>query len=198
MFLGMQPDLGRQHGLPQKWSESVYLLDKKIYLKVYKNIKILSVQNRRVPNPGFWQNKVQFSRQSNRHTTPELQCSFWMDHHFTRQIQSHNAIFLSVCQLWPLLTVCLFAKFGRFFGTSERNLDPRFWAFIYFLIYRYFKYIFLSSRYIDSGHFCGNLCCRPKAGCISKLQCGYTLYSECFFRGIFNEFSSTAEYRTVL
>ena len=53
----MQPGLSRQHRLPQKWSESMYLLDKKIYLKFHQIEKILSAPNRRVPNPGFWQNK---------------------------------------------------------------------------------------------------------------------------------------------
>ena len=70
--IGMQPAFGREHKLPQKWPESMYLLDKKIYLKNLKHRKIISAPNRRVPNPGFWQNKVQFSRQSIRYTTPEL------------------------------------------------------------------------------------------------------------------------------
>ena len=30
-YLGMQPGLSRQHRYPRKWSESMYLLDKKIY-----------------------------------------------------------------------------------------------------------------------------------------------------------------------
>ena len=90
---GMLPAFGRQHRWGQQWPESMYLLDKKIYLKFHQIEKILSGQTRRVPNPGFWQNKVQFSRQSIRHTTPELQDTFWVDHHFTMQIQSHNARF---------------------------------------------------------------------------------------------------------
>ena len=55
--LGMQPAFGRQHRLSQKWSESMYLLDKKIYLKFHQIEKNISVPNRRVPNPGFLQNK---------------------------------------------------------------------------------------------------------------------------------------------
>ena len=59
--IGMQPAFGRQHRLPQKWPESMYLLDKKIYLKFHQIEKNLSGPNRRVPNPGFWQNKVRFN-----------------------------------------------------------------------------------------------------------------------------------------
>ena len=44
----------------------MYLLDKKIYLNFKKNNKFLSVRNRRVPNPGFWQNKVCFKWQAQR------------------------------------------------------------------------------------------------------------------------------------
>ena len=38
----MLPAFGRQHRLSQKWPESMYLLDKKIYLKYLKIQKILS------------------------------------------------------------------------------------------------------------------------------------------------------------
>ena len=40
----MQPAFGRQHRLPQKWPESMYLLDKKIYLKFHQIKKNQSVQ----------------------------------------------------------------------------------------------------------------------------------------------------------
>ena len=52
--IGMQPAFGREHRLPQKLPESMYLLDKKIYLQFHQIEKILSAPNRRVPNPGFW------------------------------------------------------------------------------------------------------------------------------------------------
>ena len=42
MAVGMQPAFGREHKLPQKWPESMYLLDKKIYLKNLKHKKNLS------------------------------------------------------------------------------------------------------------------------------------------------------------
>ena len=37
-----------------------------------------------------------------------------------------------------------------------------------FSIWWNFKYIFLSSRYIDSGHYCLHRCWRPKAGSIPR------------------------------
>ena len=116
----MQPAFGRQHRLPQKWPESMYLLDKKIYLKFHQIEKILSGPNRRVPNPGFWQNKVQFSRQSIRHTTPELLDTFGVDHHFTMQMQSHNARFPRWKHDPAVLIVCLRSTIRRFLDTSEQ------------------------------------------------------------------------------
>ena len=68
-----------------------------------------------------------------------------------------------VCPNYCLLKRTLYCQ-NPGFGTL------RFGALIIFWIFRCFKYIFLSSRYIDSGHFCGNLCCRPKAGCIPKYR----------------------------
>ena len=116
----MQPGLSRQHRLSRKWSESMYLLDKKIYFKKYNFKKIVSGQTRRVPNPGFWQNKVQFSRQSIGHTTPELQVTFGVDHHFTMQMQSHNARFPRWKHDPAVLIVCLRSTIRRFLDTSEQ------------------------------------------------------------------------------
>ena len=142
----------------------MYLLDKKIYLKHLRNKKILSAPNRRVPNPGFWQNKDRFNRQPIRHTTQELQDTFWEDHHFTMQIQPHNVRSSRGQSLFVQITVCLNSHFSSVLTGSRRNQNPRFWTLRIFSFFRFFKYIFLSSRYIDSDHFCDNLCYRPKVG----------------------------------
>jgi len=119
----------------------MYLLDKKIYLKNYNFKKIASGQTRRVPNPGYWHNKDQISRQSIRHTTPELQITFWVDHHFTMQIQSHNARFLGGSHFWVLLVVPLGSHFWVLFDTFDRNfrsqiLDTQnFYIFLILKIY---------------------------------------------------------------
>ena len=64
-----------------------------------------------------------------------------------------------VCPNYCQLKRTLFCQNPRF-GTL------RFGTLVIFIFFWKFKYIFLSSRYIDSDHFCRNLCCRLKPGSI--------------------------------
>ena len=70
------------------------------------------------------------------------------------------------------------ANFDTFLAHLAEIWDSDFGHLDLFLFFWNFKYIFLSSRYIDSGHFCGNLCCRPKAGCIPTKRSLLNSYSK--------------------
>ena len=162
----MQPAFGRQHRLQQKWSESMYLLDKKIYLKFHQIEKILSGPNRGSKFRSRCVKKV--SNLLPRQTIKRCQTCFhpwnlalcdcicmvkWWS---TPKVSCNSGV---VCLIDCLLRRTLFCQ-NPGFGTL------RFWTLIYFLELWFFKYIFLSSRYIDSDHYCCNPCCRPKPGSI--------------------------------
>ena len=77
-------------------------------------------------------------------------------------IQKVSCNSVVVCPNYCQLKRALFCQNQRF-GTL------RFGTLVIFIFLWKFKYIFLSSRYIDSDHFCRNLCCRLKPGSIPRL-----------------------------
>ena len=124
----MLPAFGRQHRLSQKWPESMYLLDKKIYLKFHQIEKILSVPNRRVPNPGFLQNKdpilvhiIYWTRSCGVSQIPGKKTLSSAQTHTTSDS-------VAPANFGPFWLSALIANFGPFLAHLAEISDLRFWT----------------------------------------------------------------------